>query len=79
MRKSSTFNDFNGVISADKPVSHSEGFANKESLNEIPGSLMFELFLGKRKKMLSRTGGFMLFGKKGVDFFSVYEMLDPHM
>ena len=33
----------------------------------------------RRKKMLSRPDGFMLYGKLGVDFFSTSELLYPNM
>ena len=38
-----------------------------------------EPFFTKRMNMLSRPDGFMLYGKKGVDFFSTSELLYPNM
>ena len=38
-----------------------------------------EPFLRRRMKILSRTDGFMLYGKLGVDFFSTSELLYPNM
>ena len=40
---------------------------------------LVEPFFTRRKKMLSRPDGFMLYGKLGVDFFSTSELLYANM
>ena len=77
--KSYIFNDFKGTISENKTVLHCEGYDYEEFPDEIMEAPLSEHFFTKRFKMLSRPEGFMLYGKRGVDFFSISEMLYPNM
>ena len=36
-------------------------------------------FFTRRRKLLSRPDGFVLYGKLGIDFFSISELLYPNM
>ena len=58
---------------------HCEWYDYQEFPDEIIEALLSELFFTRRMKMLSRTDGFMLYGKLGVDFFSTFELLYPNM
>ena len=75
--KSHISNNFKGAITDYKGVLHCEGYDFEQDPEEITNPLP-ELFLS-RMKLLSRPDGFMLFGKFGIDFFSISELLSPNM
>ena len=75
--KSYISNNFNGTVSEYKGVLHWEGHSYEELPDEIMEAPLAELFFTKRVKMLSRSDGFMLYGKMWVDFFSTSELLYP--
>ena len=77
--KSYISNNFNGAISEYKGVLHCEGNDYEEFPDEIMEAPLSEPFFTRRRKMLSRPDGFMLYGKLGVDFFSTSELLYPNM
>ena len=77
--KSNISNNFKGAISEYKGVLHCEGYDYEEFPDEILESPLSEPFFTRRRKMLSRPDGFMLYGKLGVDFFSTSELLYPNM
>ena len=58
---------------------HCEGYDYEELPDEIMGAPLSERFFTTRMKMLSKTDGFMLYGKLGVDFLSTSELLYPNM
>ena len=62
-------NKFKGAISEYKVILHCEGYDYEEFPDEVMEAPLSEPFLTSRKKMLSRPGGFMLYGKLQVDFF----------
>ena len=72
-------NKFKGAISEYKGVLHCEGYDYEEFPDEIMEAPLAEPFFTRRMKMLSRPDGFMLYGKLGVDFFSISELLYPNM
>ena len=47
--------------------------------DEIMEEPLSESFFTWRKKIFSKPDGFMLYGKRGVDFFSTFELLCPNM
>ena len=58
---------------------HCEGYdfeANPEDAMDNP---LKDPFFSRRMKMFSRPGGFRLYGKLGVDFFTTSELLYPNM
>ena len=77
--KSYISNNFKGAISKYKGVLHCEGYDYEEFPDEIMETPLSEPFLTRRMKMLSRRGGFMLYGNLGADFFSTSELLYPNM
>ena len=66
--KSYISNNFKGVLSEYKGVLHCEGYDYEEFPDKIMEAPSSEAFFTSRKKMLSRTDGFMLYGKLGVAF-----------
>ena len=66
--KSYISNKFKGAISEYKGVLHCEGYDYEEFPDEIMEAPLPETFFTRRRKMLSRLDGFMLYGKLGVDF-----------
>ena len=66
--KSYISNNFKGAISEYKGVSHCEGNDSEKFPNEIMEAPLSEPFFTRRKKMLSRPDGFMLYGKFGLTF-----------
>ena len=79
VHKSYIFNNFKGDISEYKGVLHFERYTYEEFLDEIMEAPLSELFFTRRRKMLGRPDGFMLYGKLGVEFFSTSELLYPNM
>ena len=77
--KSQISNNFKGAISEYKGVLHCEGYDYEEFTDEIMEAHLSEPFFKRRMKMLSRSDGFMLYSKLGVDFFSTSELLYPNM
>ena len=77
--KSYNSNNFKGVISEYKGVLHCEGYDYEHFPDEIMEAPLSEPFFTRRRKMLSRPAGFILYGKLGVDFFSISELLYPNM
>ena len=77
--KSCISNNFKGAISEYKGVLHCEGYDYEELPDEIMEAPLSEPFFTRRRKMLSRPDGFILYGKLGVDFFSSSEILYPNM
>ena len=67
--KSYFSNKFKGAISDYKVILHCEWYDYEEFPDGIMEAPLSEPFLTSRKKMLSRPGGFMLYGKVQVDFF----------
>ena len=62
-------NNFKGAISEYKGgVLHCEGYGYEKFPDEIMEAPLSEPFFTRRKKMLSRRFGFLLYGKLGVDF-----------
>ena len=72
-------NNFKGAISEYKGVLHCEVYDYEEFPDEIMEAPLSEPFFTRRMKMLSRPDGFMLYGKLGVDFFFISELLYPKM
>ena len=48
---------------------HCEGYDYEQDPEDITNHLL-DPFITRRKKLLSRPVGFMLYGKLGIDFFS---------
>ena len=71
--------NFKGAFSEYKGVLHCEGYDYEEFPDEILEAPLSEPFFTRRRKMLSRPDGFMLFGKLGVEFFSTSDLLYPNM
>ena len=68
-------NDFKGAIFEYKGVLHCEGYEYEAFPYESMEARLSELFFTKRMKMLSRPDGFKLYGKLGVEFFSISDVL----
>ena len=69
--------NFKAAISENKGVLHCEGYDYEQDPENISKPLP-DPFFTRRKKLLSRTDGFMLYGKLGIDFFSTSELLYPN-
>ena len=76
--KSYISNIFKAAISEYKGVLHCEGFDYEQDPKDITNPLGVPFFT-TRMKLLSRPDGFMLYGKLGIDFFSISEVLYPNM
>ena len=76
--KSYISNNFKAAISEYKGDLHCEGYDYEQDPEDISNPLPDPL-LTRRKKLLSRPDGFMLYGKLGIDFFSTSELLYPNM
>ena len=57
---------------------HCEGYDYEQDPKDISIPLPEPIFT-RRMKLLSRSDGFMLYGKLGIDFFSTSELLSPNM
>ena len=77
--KSYVSNNFKGAISEYKTVLHCKRYDYEEFFDETMEAPFSELFFTKRMKTFSRPDGFSLYGKLGVNFFSVSELLHPNM
>ena len=77
--KSDISNNFKVAIFENKGVLHCTVNDYEEFPDEITEALLCEHFFNRRMKMLSKTDGFMLYDKLGVNFFSASELLNPNM
>ena len=75
--KSYISNNFKAAISEYKGVLHCEGYDLEQDPEDNNNPLPDPLFT-RRMKLLSRSDGFMLYGKLGIDFFSTSELLHPN-
>ena len=73
--KSYVSNNFRGAISEYKGNLHCGGYDYEEFPDEIMQAFLSETFFTRRMTRLSRSDGFMVCGKVGVDFFSTSELL----
>ena len=71
-------NNFKGAISEYNGVLHCEGYDYGELFDEIMQAPLFEPFLKRRMKMLSRPDGFKLYGNLWADFLSYSELTYPN-
>ena len=76
--RSYILNNSKGSIAEYKGVLHCEGYDYEQDPEDISNPLP-DPFYTRRKKLLSRPDGFMLYGKMGIDFFSTSELLYPNM
>ena len=76
--KSYILKNFKAAISEYKGVLQCEGYDYEKDPEDISNPLP-DPFFTRRTKLLSRTDGFMLYGKVGIDFFSTSELLYPNM
>ena len=76
--KSYISNNFKAAISEYKAVLHCEGYDYEQDPEDINNPLP-DPFFTRRMKLLNRPDGFMLYGKLGIDFFSISELLYPNM
>ena len=76
--KSYISNNFKAAISEYKGVLHCEVYDCEQDLEVISNPLP-EPFFTRRMKLLSKSDGFMFYGKLGIDFFSTSELLYPNM
>ena len=76
--KSYISNNFKAAISEYKGVSHCKVYGYEQDPEDISNPL-HDPFFTRRMKLLSRPDGFMLYGKLGIDFFSISELLYPNM
>ena len=77
--KSYIFNNFKGAIFEYKAVLQCEKHDYEEFPDEIMEAPFSEPIFTRRRKMLRRPDGFMLYGNLGVDFFSTSEILYPNL
>ena len=73
--KSHISNNFKSSLSENKGVWHCEGYDYEEN----PGNLVEGPFFSGRMKLYSRPECFMLYGKPGIDFLTISELLYPNM
>ena len=73
------YETYNFKISENKGVLHCEGYDYEEFPDAIMEAPLSELFFTRRMKTLSGPDGFMLYGKRVVDFFSTSELLYHNM
>ena len=76
--KSYISNNFKASISEHKGVLHCVGYDYEQDPEDIKNPIP-DPFFTRRMKLLSRPGGFMLYGKLGIDFFSTSELLHPNL
>ena len=67
--KSYISNNFKAAISEYMGVLHCEGYDYEQDPEDI-GNPLPDPFFTRGMKLLSRSDGFMLYGKLGIDFFS---------
>ena len=68
-------NNFKTTLSDYKGVLHCEGY----DYDDDPENILEGPFFCRRRKLYSRSDGFMLYGKLGVDFLTTSELLYPNM
>ena len=68
-------NSFKSTLSDYKVVLHCEGYDYEEDTENLLQGLLFT----RRMKLYSRTEGFMLYGKLGIDLLTTSELLYPDM
>ena len=73
--KSHISNNFKSTLSDHKGVLLCEGY----DYEEYPENLLEGPFFTRRMKLYSRPDGFVLYGKLGIDFLLVLELLYPNM
>ena len=78
-QKSCISNNFKRAISEYEGVLHCECFEYEEFLDEIMEAPLSDLFFTRRRKMLNRPDGFMLYGKLVVDFCSTSDLYSPNL
>ena len=71
-------NNFKAAVFEYKGVLHCEGYDYEQDPEDVSNPLPNPV-ITRRMKLLSRPGGFMLYGKMGIDFFSISELLYPNM
>ena len=67
-------NNFEAAISEDKGVLLCEGYDFEQDPEDMSNPLP-DPFFTRRRKLLSRPDGFMLYFKLGIHFFSASELL----
>ena len=72
--KSYISNNLKGDISEYKGVLHCDGYNYEKLPDEIMEVPLSEPFFTRRRKMLIRPDGFMLYGKLGIDFSSTFKL-----
>ena len=72
-----TSNKLNGAISEYKGVFHFEWYDYKKTSRLNYRNAFVSSFFIRRRKILRRPDGFMLYGNLGVEFFSTSELLNP--
>ena len=77
--KSYISNNFKGAISEYKGVLHCKGNDYEEYPDDIMEAPLSEPLFTRRIKTPSRSNGFLLYGKLGVDFFSTSQLLYPNL
>ena len=75
--KSYISNNLKAAISEYKRVLHCEGYDYEQDPEDISNPLPDPTFT-RRRKLLSRLDGFMLYAKSGIDFISTSELLHPN-
>ena len=73
--KSHFSNIFKSILTDYKGVLRCEGYDYEED----PDNLLKGPFFNRRMKFYSRTDGFMLYGKLGIDLLTTLETLYPNM
>ena len=73
--KSHISNNFKTTLSDYKGVLHCEGY----DYDDDPEHILEGPFFFGRRKLYSRSDGFMLYGKLGMDFLTTSELLYPNM
>ena len=76
--KSYVFNNSKGAIFENKGASYFERYDYEEFLDEIMEAPLSEASFTRRMKLLHGTARLILYGKRGVDFFSTFELLYPN-
>ena len=76
--KSYISNNFKAAISEYKGVLHCERYDYEQDPEDISNPYLI-LFFTRRMKLLNRPDGFMLYGRLGIDFFSISEVFYPNM
>ena len=70
--------NFEAAISEYKGVLHCEGYDYEQDPEDTTNPLP-DPFFTRRRKLLSRPDGLIMYGKLGIEFFSTSELLYPNM